>query len=192
MRKKKHEVKSAADLAERMNPDNPRTITPERLAMLAESMKRFGDLSGFVLNVRTGRLVGGHQRVKLSGDAPVAVAKRYARPTKVGTIAEGYVQLDGERFAYREVSWDSETERAAMIAANKHGGDWDDYKLRELLGSLREADFPMDFTGFDTVELDKLLAEVVPPQNFQVVDENIAIQHRCPKCGYQWSGKPGA
>lgn len=26
------------------------------------------------------------------------------------------------------------------------------------------------------------------PESFPVVDENIDVEHSCPKCGYQWSG----
>jgi hypothetical protein len=30
-----------------------------------------------------------------------------------------------------------------------------------------------------------------PPEEFGEYGEDIATEHRCPKCGYQWSGKPG-
>ena len=88
------------------NPDNPRTISPERLEMLRRSLGEFGDLSGFVLNVKTGRLVGGHQRQKvLPPDAAITIEKEHKKPTVNGTVRTGHVQIGGERFAYREVSW---------------------------------------------------------------------------------------
>lgn len=38
--------------------------------------------------------------------------------------------------------------------------------------------------------LDKESSDVViPPQSFPSYDESIATEHRCPSCGYQWSGK---
>lgn len=43
---------------------NPRTITPKALAGLGESLKRFGLVQPVVWNRRTGRVVGGHQRLK--------------------------------------------------------------------------------------------------------------------------------
>lgn len=43
---------------------NPRTITDEKLMMLGKAMQEFGDLSGIVFNIRTGQLIGGHQRIK--------------------------------------------------------------------------------------------------------------------------------
>jgi ParB-like chromosome segregation protein Spo0J len=187
----KETIKSAADLAGRANEDNPREITDDQLAMLAKSMAAFGDLSGLILNRTTGRLVGGHQRVKLLGDAPVTITRRWSKPTRLGTVAEGHVELHGEKFTYRVVKWDARTEQAAMIAANKHGGEWDRFKLRDLLEALRRDGQDMETVGFDTRELDKLLKEPEPPDQFPGVDENIAVQHVCPKCGYKWSGKPG-
>ena len=181
--------KTTTDLLNAANPDNPRTITEEQLAALLESMEKFGDLSGLIFNRKTGRTVGGHQRVKLL-NAPISVVKKYSKPTKTGTVAEGFVTLKGERFVYREVDWDEVTERAAMVAANKHGGDWDDFKLKELLGSLKSDDFPVTLTGFSEAELSKILATAQPPNEFGKLDENIPIQHVCPKCGYKWSGKP--
>lgn len=43
---------------------NPRKITDAQLVALKKAMREYGDLSGIVVNRRTGHLVGGHQRVK--------------------------------------------------------------------------------------------------------------------------------
>lgn len=45
-------------------PYNPRTISPEALAGLGESVRRFGLVQPVIWNRRTRRIVGGHQRVK--------------------------------------------------------------------------------------------------------------------------------
>jgi hypothetical protein len=140
------------------NPLNPRIITDEQLAQLKAALLEFGDLSGFVVNRTTGRMVGGHQRVKALGDdAPVTVRTRYEQPTKQGTVAEGFVTYNGERYVYREVVWDEQRERAAMIAANKHGGDFEQDALADLLASLRSDGFNTTLTGFSEAELAKLL-----------------------------------
>ena len=44
---------------------NPRTISPEALAGLGESIGRFGLVQPIIVNARTGRVVGGHQRLKV-------------------------------------------------------------------------------------------------------------------------------
>ena len=45
-------------------PYNPRTISPEALTGLGESVRRFGLVQPVIWNRRTRRIVGGHQRVK--------------------------------------------------------------------------------------------------------------------------------
>jgi ParB-like chromosome segregation protein Spo0J len=46
-------------------PYNPRAISPEALAGLRGSVERFGLVEPVVWNRRTGRVVGGHQRLKV-------------------------------------------------------------------------------------------------------------------------------
>lgn len=46
-------------------PVNPREITPESRAALDKSLLRFGLVQPIIINERTGRIVGGHQRVDL-------------------------------------------------------------------------------------------------------------------------------
>lgn len=153
-------TRTVAQLAGSANPLNPRKITPEQLKMLADSLRRFGDLSGLILNVKTNHLVGGHQRTKVLGSAPVEITKRYETATANGTVAEGFVIFEGERYTYREVSWDEHTENAAMIAANKHGGDWDFPMLSTLLLELDTGAFDLALTGFSAQELERMVRGV--------------------------------
>jgi hypothetical protein len=138
------------------NGHNPRTITDSKLKQLRKALLEFGDLSGIVFNTKTKQLVGGHQRTKLIDDkTPVVITKRFEKPTRTGTIAQGYVELKGERFSYREVSWEPLREKAAAIAANKNAGEWD---LEQLSATLKElthfdVDFDLDLTMFSTKEL---------------------------------------
>lgn len=137
----------------RPNPSNPRQITPEKLKALEKSMREFGDLSGVVFNQTTGQLVGGHQRKDIFGeDARLHVTKRYEVPSRVGTIAEGYILANGERFSYREVKWNETKEKAANIAANKGAGEWDASKLTEWFNELNDFGFNLDLTMFDELE----------------------------------------
>lgn len=87
---------------------NPRKITEDRLELLGRSMKRFGDLSGVVLNLTTGNLVGGHQRVKhFDPDWPIFLEHKatHGELDNVGTVAHGYVKSTFGRWNYREVRW---------------------------------------------------------------------------------------
>lgn len=110
---------------------NPRKITDEDFKLLGESLEKYGDLSGIIYNIRTGQLVGGHQRVNFfrTANATITEKERYLEPTITGTVGEGYIEFKGERFPLRVVDWDEATEEGANIAANKIGGVWDFDKL---------------------------------------------------------------
>lgn len=89
------------------DPKNPRKITDKKLELLKKSILDNGDLGGIVFNKRKGELVGGHQRLKvIPEDAKITYIKEYDQATPKGTLAIGYIEVDGELFGYREVDWD--------------------------------------------------------------------------------------
>lgn len=139
------------------NPKNPRTITDAKLSQLKKAIKEFGDLSGIVYNTKSKQIVCGHQRLKsLDSDTPVVYTNKYSKPSKTGTIADGYIEIGKERFSYREVYWDENREKAANIAANKNAGSWDVEILSEWFEDLSQfdLDFDMSLTMFDDSELE--------------------------------------
>ena len=143
------------------NPRNPRKISDKQMAMLKKSLVQFGDLSGFIVNVRSGNIVSGHQRQKaLPPDAEIVITDRHKEPTKTGTVSEGHILIDGEKFKYREVDWDEVTEKAGNLAANKHGGDFDLSILNEWLLELDAHNIDMDLVGFTKEELEGLMAPI--------------------------------
>lgn len=168
------------------NPNNPRTITPAQAAALKASLARFGDLGGIVRNRTTGQLVGGHQRTEAfrqDPEAKITITEALNQPDATGTVAFGYVECHGTRFAFREVEWDSETERAANIAANQHGGDWDDAKLRAMMDSLSAED--RAFTGFSAAEIEEMLSP--PPGDADAEPQ----MDRAAELNKKWGVKPG-
>lgn len=94
---------------------------------MQDSLARLGDLSGIVHDLNSDQIVGGNQRVRaldLLDRLPV-ITQRYDKPTRTGTVAEGYYEIDGERYSYRAVYWDKAQCDEANIVANIAGGDWD-------------------------------------------------------------------
>jgi len=143
------------------NPQNPRRITDDKLKMLKKAIEQFGDISGFVYNQTTKRLVSGHQRKKvIPKDSQITIVNQYSQPTKSGTIADGFIVSNGEKFAYREVLWDETTEKAANIAANQHGGEFDLIGLASWVNDLDAHNIDLDLLGFDSKELDELMAPI--------------------------------
>ncbi len=102
---------------------------------LVRSLHEFGLVEPLVWNVRTGNLVGGHQRLKVliaRGDTAAQVS---------------VVDLPLER------------EQALNLALNKITGGWDQGKLAALLEDLTKTpDFDIAITGFDLPEIDSILA----------------------------------
>lgn len=139
---------------------NPRKITDAQLARLKKSLEEFGDLSGTVFNVRTQTLIGGHQRGKVFDPDSKIIKKPHT--DKTGTVAYGYIETPSGRMTYREVDWPEDKEKKANIAANKHGGEFDDDALKALLEDLKLEDpLDIDLIGFDTKELDIIMADLV-------------------------------
>lgn len=126
---------------------NPRKISKKQLESLKKAMAQFGDLSGIVVNQRSGNVVGGHQRIK-NLEPGWAIQSKEAKDD-TGTIALGYIITPWGQISYRLVDWPEEKEKAANLAANKHGGEWDMAKLNLVIQDLKDIDFDIDLTGFD-------------------------------------------
>ncbi|HSW38050.1 MAG TPA: DNA methyltransferase [Acidobacteriota bacterium] len=164
------------------SPNNPRTISDEKLAMLGKAMREYGDLSGIVFNVRTGRLVGGHQRLKHLDTGWIITKKPHE--DKLGTVAVGEIETPFGIWAYREVDWPAKRETAANIAANQHSGEFDLNKLRDLIIDINDEQFDVDLLGFDEGELEDIIGEKklkdAPPR----VDESKGLLDK-------WQVRPG-
>jgi hypothetical protein len=133
-------------------------MSNEELEGLEASMKKFGDLSGFIYNIRTKVMLGGHQKKKLvKSGGKITITSKFDSPTEARTVAEGFVEVFGERYKYREVDADETWEKEAMIAANKHSGHWDGDLLR-LIGSEGLVDWKL--VGFNEAELRDLKISV--------------------------------
>ncbi len=129
---------------------NPRKISKAQLDALGKAMREFGDLSGIVHNTRTGNIVGGHMRVK------------HLDPS--WEIVDGFVQgPNGERWSYRAVDWPEEKEKAANLAANKMGGDFDMTGVEAMLKELQALNYDLDLTGFLADERDKMFPDLLGP-----------------------------
>lgn len=145
------------------NPKNPRVISPERLDMLKKSLAEYGDLSGIVWNSQLKLLATGHQRIRtVDPSTPITVEQKYKKPTKQGTVAEGFIIIEGERFKYREVKWGRPKHTAATIAANNLAGEWDEVLLAADIEFLKSEDYDLDLTMFEQDEITGLVGAEPP------------------------------
>lgn len=166
-------------------PYNPRKITDKQLSMLAKSLREYGDLSGVVVNVRTGRIVGGHQRVKCL-DPKWEIIKTTSTD-KTGTVATGTIKTPFGALSYREVNWAEKKEAAANIAANKHGGDFDLPKLKEIIIDLDDGEFDTELLGFNQHEIELMVTATKqdPEPDGATAKKGEIIT--CPACGHEFS-----
>lgn len=118
---------------------------------LKRSITEFGYVEPVIWNQTTGRVVGGHQRLKVLQDM-------------------GMTEID---CVIIEVS--EEKEKALNIALNKISGDWDTDKLALLITDLQGSDFDVSLTGFEPAEIDALfkddIKDTVKDDDFDVEAE---------------------
>lgn len=133
-------------------PYNPRKISPAALEGLRVSIAEFGDLSGIVVNRRTGNFVGGHQRLAALGVTEIPDPP----PEEIGGLR------------VRVVDWPASKEKAANIAANSSAisGEFTD-GLEALLDEIKRDDAAL-FDALRMPELaalfpEKPLVEIDPP-----------------------------
>lgn len=149
------------------HPQNPNTHSDSQIALLAKNIEHMGWRHPIVVSKLTGFVVAGHARLRAAEFLNVS-----------------HVPVDIQTFS-------SETEeRAYLIADNRIAelAEIDNQILKDLLQELDTGDIDMDLTGFTNEDLERLMTQTAPPENFPEVDENINTNHECPKCGYKWSG----
>ncbi len=136
---------------------NPRKITEKMFNLLGDSIKEFGDLSGIVFNVRSQEIIGGNQRTQFfkKNDKDVEIHTTPVTASKVGTVAQGYVIFQGEKYNYREVDWDEKKSERANLNANKMGGFFD----QDMLANQFDIE-DLKLAGFEDFELGMFESEI--------------------------------
>ena len=116
---------------------NSRTHSDAQVAQIAASIREFGFTNPVLIDEANG-IIAGHGRV---------MAARKLKLTEVPCIRLAHLS-DAQKRAY-------------VIADNKLAlnAGWDEAMLKLELADLKALDFDLDLTGFDTDEIDALLAE---------------------------------
>ena len=104
---------------------------------LKRSIEQFGYVEPVIWNKTTGRVVGGHQRLKVLMDM-------------------GHTEVDCV-----VVELPEDKEKALNVALNKISGEWDKDKLALLISDLQGTDFDVSLTGFAPAEIDDLFKDTL-------------------------------
>ena len=102
---------------------------------IKNSIEEFGFADPLVVNADM-TIIGGHQRLNVA-------------------VELGYTEVP-----CAVVDVDKTREKALNIALNKITGEWDEQMLADLLTDLKEADYDLDYTGFDAPEVDQLFSNI--------------------------------
>lgn len=153
---------------------NPRIRDEKNVEGIAESIRAYGFQQPIVVDKR-GVVIAGHGRL---------LAAEFLKLDEVPVVVAAHLTREQAR-AYRIAD-----NRAAETSG------WDMSVLPLELGDLHRSGFDLGLTLFDMPDLEKMVPglrdgpDPDPPGEFPEVDGDIETEHRCPKCGYEWSGKP--
>ena len=132
------EKKNTADLLPAdYNPRKDLKPGDAEYEKLKRSIEQFGYVEPVIWNKTTGRVVGGHQRLKVLMDMGLS---------EVDCVV---------------MEMDEDKEKALNIALNKISGDWDKDKLALLIADLQGTDFDVSLTGFEPAEIDALFKDTL-------------------------------
>lgn len=192
-------------------PAAARNAKDHDLSSIRRSIETFGCVVAGEIDERTGQLVAGHGRREVL----MQMQAEGANPPEGVQLAE-----DGTWMAAIVRGWRSRSDadaEAYMIAHNRTNekGGWDKDLLAESLKEIQQADEALlAATGYSADEaatLQEALAadqhvidgvlddhdddsasdeDGPSPEDFQEIDDDIPTDYQCPRCGYEWSGKP--
>lgn len=105
-------------------------------------------------------------------------------------------ELDGSQARCEIIECDDATARRINLVDNRSNdlAEDDETALAELLKGL---DGDTAGTGYTQEEVDQYIGDLEAalaveapqaPEDFAEFDEEIKTDHKCPKCGYEWSG----
>lgn len=158
------EMRDPASLVE--HPRNYNTHPAEQIRLLAKIIKHQGWRNPITVSKRSGYVVKGHGRL--------------AAALQLGCSE---VPVDVQEYK------DEASEYADMIADNRIAelAEADQDVLKGLLTDDVFEGFDLDLTGFENTDFLNDEKQLESPEDFKEFDENIDTDHKCPKCGYEWS-----
>jgi hypothetical protein len=160
------------------DPRNARNRTDRSASLIQESLQRFGAARSIVID-EDGRILAGNGTVEGAKAAGISKVR--------------IIETEGDEIvAVRRTGLTEEQKIGLALADNRTSdlSEWDGLMLQQLSETHDVSPW------FETEDLEAIIgggedqaAEQLPPEDFPEVDDNISTEHRCPSCGYEWSGK---
>ena len=153
---------------------NARKRTDRSAELIKESLQRYGAARSIVID-EDNRILAGNGTIEGAKEAGINRIR--------------VIETDGDEvIAVRRTGLTEEQKVGLALADNRTAdlSEWD----HEMLNRLGEQhDISLFFSQDDLDGIIETEAEQLPPEDFAEVDDDITTEHRCPSCGYEWSGK---
>ena len=153
---------------------NARKRTDRSSELIKESLQRYGAARSIVID---------EENRILAGNGTVEGAKA------AGITNVRVIETDGTELIAIKRTGLSEEEKVGLALADNRTADlseWDQEMLHRL---SEEHDISAWFNNDDLEGILESETEQIAPEDFDEVDDDIETEHRCPSCGYEWSGK---
>ena len=159
-----------------LKPDhkNARKRTDRSASLIQESLERYGAARSIVIDE--------DDRV-LAGNGTIEGAKA------AGLEDVRVIETDGKELIAIKRTNLSEDEKVGLALADNRTSDLSDWDASMLHHLSMEHEIDPWFEPEDLTELMDDRTDAEAPEDFKDVDEDIETEHRCPSCGYEWSGK---
>jgi ParB-like chromosome segregation protein Spo0J len=148
---------------------HPRNVRQGDVGAICESLKAHGQYRAIVFQKSSNHIIAGNHTWKAAKS------------------------LGWDQIAATEFDCDDETALRILLADNKASdlATYDNDQLEDLLRELSQTEKSLEGTLFDGNYLDELISdnETSLMDQFPEYNETIDTEHKCPKCGYEWSGK---
>lgn len=157
---------------------NARTHTPAQITKIRESLAKYGWTNPML--IADNGMIAGHARLI----AAIQMAEQ-GQPIRSNEDPWAGPTVD--------LSHLSGAERKAYILADNRlalDAGWDNELLRLEFTDLKVSGFDLALTGFDAAQVGDILKGTggEAPDTFVAYGEDIEVDHKCPRCGYVFSG----
>ena len=153
---------------------NARKRTDRSAELIKESLQRYGAARSIVID-EDNRILAGNGTIEGAKEAGIDRIR--------------VIETDGDEvIAVRRTGLTEEQKVGLALADNRTAdlSEWDQEMLNRL---SQQHDISAFFSQDDLDGILEVEAEQLPPEDFAEVDDDITTEHRCPSCGYEWSGK---
>ena len=153
---------------------NARRRTDRSAELIKESLQRYGAARSIVID-EDNRILAGNGTIEGAKEAGIDRIR--------------VIETDGDEVIAVRRTGLTEEQKVGLALADNRASDLSEWDQEMLNRPSQQHDISAFFSQDDLNGILEVEAEQLPPEDFAEVDDDITTEHRCPSCGYEWSGK---